>query len=480
MILANDTVIFQTTRRLVCYDFSALTASSICDSPPQPPATAAWVYPDTSDFVSICASPVLASSREVSGVDLIFAHGNDGLLALTPSGTLVDFEAMLSCDSGFTTPAIGPIHDDDPEAPDDRNLAYVSLFDLGNPSCQAGDPKMFGFVADDFATNVAVSINDGPQLFRIGSGASPTLRDDGVCVIPSDDGWVYAIENTTTMARIWRIRPPGIIAGDSYSFSASAAVFPDGNLICWDEYSTVSLINSEGVVWGSRVLSASTWIGGSSAADRLRWYNPHAWRAVRCYANDVEFDEELLPPYPFKRVWGYLPPEPLRVPLVGAPAIDGDGTLIFQSGSHILALRPLLADFNGDGCRNNFDGDSLAQLLTSPAQWQTEIGDVLGINGLGVCDCNNDGVCNNFDIDCAVDLILYGPTQCGEPAFTPDDGEPKDEEESSQFSGSGGFGEAESMEQAAAEPSTSSSPAEAYLEEFLAIIAGLRTYFEME
>jgi hypothetical protein len=110
----------------------------------------------------------------------------------------------------------------------------------------------------------------------------------------------------------------------------------------------------------------------------------------------------------------------LREQIEAPIAIDEDGTLIVCSRGYVLALRPLLGDFNGDGCRNNFDVDALELALEDYGDWGSTYGAPIGINLLGVGDANNDGVFDEYDIDGFVDIILadpgcgpgWGGTQC--------------------------------------------------------------------
>lgn len=51
------------------------------------------------------------------------------------------------------------------------------------------------------------------------------------------------------------------------------------------------------------------------------------------------------PPFP-SQTPGYNLRQAFRAPV----AIDEDGTLIAVNNGYVPALRPLLADFNGDGC----------------------------------------------------------------------------------------------------------------------------------
>jgi len=129
----------------------------------------------------------------------------------------------------------------------------------------------------------------------------------------------------------------------------------------------------------------------------------------------------------------YEPASPYNTVFESQPAITTDGTLICTNEGYVLALRPLLGDFNGDGCRSNFDVDPFADALMDLQKWREDFGDPIGINLVGIGDCNNDGEFNNFDIDCFVDLIV---NHSGCPTGTPEEGEPQ------ALMGGGGEGEA--------------------------------------
>ncbi|QOJ13699.1 MAG: hypothetical protein HRU75_03170 [Planctomycetia bacterium] len=105
------------------------------------------------------------------------------------------------------------------------------------------------------------------------------------------------------------------------------------------------------------------------------------------------------------------------------PAIDLDGSVVVANEGYVFVVRPPLADFTGDGCRNNFDVNAFVLALMDPASWHATIGTPGGVNLLGVGDCNNDGVFDNFDIDCFVDLVLCGnPCGCPRACCLPEGG----------------------------------------------------------
>jgi hypothetical protein len=111
--------------------------------------------------------------------------------------------------------------------------------------------------------------------------------------------------------------------------------------------------------------------------------------------------------------WHYVPPvigtNDLRQDFRGGIALNSDGTLIAVNNGYVIAIRPLLGDFNGDGCRNNFDIDAFNLAMTNPAQWETDYGLPRGLNFVGVGDINNDGFVNSFDINPFVALINNYP-----------------------------------------------------------------------
>jgi hypothetical protein len=110
-------------------------------------------------------------------------------------------------------------------------------------------------------------------------------------------------------------------------------------------------------------------------------------------------------------VWDEDPEHRIYVPRLrfcSPCATDVDGTFLCASFGYLFALRPVLADFNGDGLANNFDITPLGYALGNPTEWDARWGAVHGINLLGVGDANNDGAFNNFDIGLLVQEMLGG------------------------------------------------------------------------
>ena len=100
-------------------------------------------------------------------------------------------------------------------------------------------------------------------------------------------------------------------------------------------------------------------------------------------------------------------------------AIDEDGTLLCANRGFILALRPFVGDFNGDGTITCGDASAFSSALTNYSAWDQNYGQVYGINVLGVGDCDNDGLFNNFDIDCFTAILCGSCTSsiCEEEGF---------------------------------------------------------------
>jgi hypothetical protein len=184
------------------------------------------------------------------------------------------------------------------------------------------------------------------------------------------------------------------------------------------------------IVIGANLPIDVTTVTGAHVADARRVYmstpsktaGTNDGRRVLAYCYDAG-DETTL-----ALTWRYLPLTQggtnLERSFHSSVVINADGTLLAVNDGYLIAIEPLRGDFNGDGCRNNFDVDAFNLALTDPVQWEADFGLPRWINLVAMGDCNHDGLVNNFDIDCFVDLIanhsacapgFVGP--CALPAF---------------------------------------------------------------
>ncbi|QOJ13482.1 MAG: hypothetical protein HRU75_01980 [Planctomycetia bacterium] len=176
LILGDDRVIIQSTRRVYCYDFSGINATNACSSSvPQP--TICWKYPPeaASDcFRSSNASPTLAAVKTGEGwVYRVFVHGFGRVVALDPdTGDEVDSGATVPCDPAFSMPTIGPVSGGNPDA----KFVYATVF-AATPigaSCASEFHTLFAFDAANLSTSYSTSVADGPGI-PIGAAGVATV-----------------------------------------------------------------------------------------------------------------------------------------------------------------------------------------------------------------------------------------------------------------------------------------------------------------
>ncbi|QOJ13483.1 MAG: hypothetical protein HRU75_01985 [Planctomycetia bacterium] len=317
--------------------------------------------------------------------------------------------------------------------------------------------------------------------------------DSGNVAVASDDYTIYKIKNDSSLGLVWNYRPPGRTpntpldaCGDrlSWSFSASIALYQGDLMMVRDEFGRLSLIGSMTLPSGSQAASLvgrlqrdSHEVLGTSVVDRLRFYQPHVDGGIRVLKRSVTSNDPECPA-DIDLAWGWRPPGLLNGHFRGAPAIDVDGTFYCVSNGRIFALRPLRGDFNGDGCRNNFDVDAFVLSLTDRPEWDIDFGDKYGLNLLGIGDCNEDGVFNNFDIDCIIDLLINDATPCGDEGYTICEGEPEGCGEmlsgGGESSGSGGVAAMESSQSDDCNEVTDTD-----MEHFWTMVTALRAHFGM-
>lgn len=444
LVFANERVVVQTSRRVRCYNLSVINRTTACSAALVLPSAPEWQYPaDGTDFTSEAASPATGKTGP-AGSDfvvvvgrLVASHATQVVVAfLNPvTGDPFHFSPVAQQSSSITScPAIGPI-DDRP----DRHFTYVTLMQATPLS---GSPQLC-------TANVAAIAFDQPWHLPVVRWAdtarnwgSPVLHQNGDLLLPSDDPHVHTFDNRldTLEGCLWRRHPPQPVG--SSVFSATVGVFPDRVGVVWQESGGIMYRIIDGPSSLEVSENAGTvlnHIGGAPALDVAERFYINVDGSSRVYARKKAF---FVPKNLFDAGWRdpvtglpvvYEPPSPYNTVFESQPAITTDGTLICTNEGYVLALRPLLGDFNGDGCRSNFDVDPFADALMDLQKWREDFGDPIGINLVGIGDCNNDGEFNNFDIDCFVDLIV---NHSGCPTGTPEEGEPQ------ALMGSGGEGEA--------------------------------------
>lgn len=437
LVLPNNRVVVQLTSHIVCYDLTNI------DSCTETPPTLCWRYPASGQFRSKAASPTIVRAQNNSSVESIIVYGWTGdnpqtlkLVALAPPtncGTTVAvrWERMLlsgvPCPSASLTvqqtPAIAAIADDAAE----RNFVLNSSW-----AAYPDHDQFFGVFSDSSenppGTHADV-INDvgSVSTFWQGSIGSPSVHANGDIVIPSDDGAIYGFWNTTSPD--FRLQRRAAVGMGSSSCSTVAGIFPDRHLITWLENGTLKRIRDDSTAFVDdgqfTIQNGKNWEWGAPALDGAnRFYvntvgevSAGHGRRVLAFRNGVDQAGDIIQAWngsavvpPFIAVGaGYDLAQEFEAPV----AVDADGTLICCNRGYVLALRPLLGDFDGDGCANNFDIDALESALLTPEEWEAIFGEPIGINLLGVGDCNNDGVFNYFDLDCYTEVAAMGRCSAG-------------------------------------------------------------------
>ncbi|MBL8878368.1 MAG: hypothetical protein JNG88_04540 [Phycisphaerales bacterium] len=455
LILPSDRIVVQTTKRVLCYDFSnALTFNPNNCALQSPPLI--WQYYPTDGFVSEAASPALgyANNQGEPGMRTshIFVAGNlkrlpeDGGGALEHRATLVALDPLTgtgqnpfvwqaNLDDGFTqaavTPAIGPIDGDSAL----RNFVYVATF--GNSSTR----NFFACYSDNSAAPLWADLGGTGEIN--GSFASASIHGNGDVIIPGDDGEVHAFDNVIPAGSQLTERAAERTVGEHCS--ATAGVFPDRHCVLWEEGNALNRIDDTGPtieLAGSRSLQfKERWVHGAPALDATNnWYVNTLgqlsaypdYRKVMAFRNAIDGSSTIL------KAWQggeYIPPQltiggqtvNLRQKFEGQVAMDEDGTLVVCNRGYVLALNPFAFDFSGNGVIDDEDIDAFALALTAEPLWRTGYGDAFGVNRLGVGDCNHDGVFDALDIDCFESRfpVAYGRCAYGAPG----DGEGADRQD---------------------------------------------------
>ncbi|MBL8879111.1 MAG: hypothetical protein JNG88_08325 [Phycisphaerales bacterium] len=462
-------VVVQTNKRVRSFLITQLTCSSSSYS-------LDWEYPADSAGYSLTpspsgwppldsASPTIGNvESDGTGADYIFIHANDRddgdppvvrgrLLALDPStGQRVWQREIWAETQPLSTPAVGP------DAVNPWNNIYIAAFGAAQPT----NRHLHAFRADGLGADSSADITLGPQV-QSGSYGSPGVHhyddvSEASFVIASDDSCAYAFDNVAGVNSDLILFDHECVGfgQTGENFSGTSVVFPDRNVIWINEASTIHRFNGDdptseaerGVL--QLLVNKGTWewsqFAGDSA-DRFYVATPGTYgpdddsRVVRAFKNETETQEP--PDLPrILNAWSedkYTPPTIATHNLLQefeAPvAIDLDGTLIVCNRGYVLALRPLLGDFNGDCETNCMDFDPFVLALCDPGAWNAGpqpdegFGLTFGINLVGVGDCNNDGRFDNYDIDCAYALICPDELCCMDPE---EGAAPPGEEETSQ------------------------------------------------
>ncbi|MBK8914134.1 MAG: hypothetical protein IPM64_05935 [Phycisphaerales bacterium] len=450
LVLANERVVVQTSRRVRCFNLSAINPASACSGTLVLPTTPEWQFPaDATVFTSEAASPATGKTGP-GGIDFVVVVGR--LTASHPTQVVVAFLNPMTgipfhvipvaqeTNSITSCPAIGPI--------DDRPGWHFTFVTLMQATPLSGSPQLC-------SANVVAIALDQPWHLSVLRWAhtarnwgSPVLHQDGDLLLPSDDPNVHTFDNLLDPPLqdppnplcLRRRHPPQAVG--SSVFSATVGVFPDRVGVTWQESGGILYRIIDGpssLVVSDNAGAIPNHIGGAPLLDVAERFYMNTDGASRVYARKKSFQEGIDR---FDAGWRdpvtglpvlYEPPTPYNTVFHSQPAVTSDGTLICTNEGYVLALRPLLGDFNGDGCRSNFDVDPFADALMDLQKWREDFGDPIGINLVGIGDCNNDGEFNNFDIDCFVDLVV---NHSGCPTGVPEESEPQG------LMGGGGEGEA--------------------------------------
>ncbi|MGE0482223.1 MAG: hypothetical protein AB7Q17_17330 [Phycisphaerae bacterium] len=437
LVLPNRWIVVQTTQRLIAYDISGLPSSA--------PAFK-W---QSVELESNGASPAYGhvTRFEETGTERVFAQGviDDEIVVISIDPTVTSmsdrsFEWVQALRPYYTNwpvtncPALGTLDDDDPLYDEDGvRLLYCAT--AGDPVASTDD-HVFALFADGgthgTASRIAWSYRMDDAHGNVTSGAfgSPGVHGslsqtpDRV-VVTSDDGGIYGFLNRSDLSgsslRRW-------LKDGLDSFSRTAVLTHDSDVLCSDEGTVLyhdrddDTSLSEG---GDVAIHKGNSVRGTPAGDAHRVYistpGPSGSFAdgqrllAYCYSAGTPGTPSLS--------WRYLPPSTIRFDFLSSIAVSTSGVLLAVNDGYLVAVGPVRGDFNGDGCRNNFDIDPFALALhEDPAEWETEYGAPFGLNVLGIGDCNGDGYFNNFDIDCFADLVVYDP-YCAEDFIGPCGGE---------------------------------------------------------
>ena len=468
----RELVIVQTQGTVRCWDVSTVNPSKLYI-----PIWKVWLSSGSS-------SPTLGYPTRDAQEPQVYAQGvagNQGVVCgIDPvDGTILSqthLEPWVTPSLAYahqSSPAIGPVEGDALN----RNFAYAVTYDGED----AGDPHFFAVYADGSSATQAWGHNVYHGLINVTANmGSPGVFDfepqdisTADVATLTDEGYLWGFDNvdydgTLQPDAAWFPNPydPCPLSGN---ISSTAAITTDRAMI----FSTEGqMVGGECSEYGHRIylyrwgeehaehiayplLGTNRWVFGAPVLDswgRFFMATPSVFgpdndgRRVFGYRLlDTEpdgewdsFDEEWR--FPFDHA--FLPEPPLGPGVAGYPgysaplAMDEDGTLLCVGFDHpdgatyIIALRPLVADFNGDGVVSNFDIDPFVHAITDYEYWEygEHVGEEwlggwgqkYGINLLGIGDANNDGLFNNFDIDPIVEIIVGAGDGAGDGGGNPD------------------------------------------------------------
>lgn len=455
LILPNDQIVIQTNLGLHAYQFGN-------------PPTWCWSEP----MIGAKASPSYALDRSGPGaVGRVYAHGSGKLYCLDPDlGCNVLNHKVWSTaqfavgeqDTGC--PAISPstIDHEGQVIQGPERIVWVGTYNTaGLAPCTACrfhaflgraasgvtiQPLLLNADIDNFVFNPELACHlpcgtsGGCCRAHKGAIASPVVMNTGKVIMAGDDGGIYAFDN-----RVPPINPTSSLPNLRTVFDAcnciscTPATTADGEFFLWREFDgnvhmfvdldTAILHSASTVVEKGH----NQWVYGApivGANQRLYFGTPgnpgfetdDDWRTVQMR----QFDASATPPFirnPHQSADGWVfkytgLPTSVQQPSITPIALDTDGTIVAVNDGYIIALRPTVGDFDGDGYVTNFDIDPFVAALLDFPTWESGAapagwGARLRINLLGVGDCNNDGYFNNMDIDCFVDkLVCSDPCGC--------------------------------------------------------------------
>lgn len=437
LILPNSRVVILTENALECW------------APPFPTAPGAPLWSISVPTTSGSNNSASPKAAVVGGQLRIYAWIGGVLYCVSDSGTIIWTGACTTSghnDDG-QTPAIGPLAGDPT-----RSLVYCASFS-GQPAAERfhvfhadGNPQTGGgFLPLAWESRIERFFYLGGERKKEGTFGSAVVHRsgnaelDGAVVVGSDDGALYAFNNSASggaAADRWQL-------DRMHYISSTPAVSPEGWVFYWAESGgnvervTDSVASgtksghcqSHGWVWGAAALdSGGRYFFGNAApplgnTDDLRIFAfqqdifdpPPTFQLKRAWPDDLDFEPPRI---------GIVPGvDDLRQSTRAPLAIDADGSLIIVNNGYIYSLRVparFVGDFNLDGCTNNFDIDPFVLALLDPAGWDAAFGSFDKVNLLAIGDCNYDGYFNNFDIDCMVELLLAG---CGDSPLAAGSGE---------------------------------------------------------
>lgn len=263
-----------------------------------------------------------------------------------------------------------------------------------------------------------------------GTLASPSVLDYDIgtedladTVVPADDGEVYGFDNIISAFPPLDWQLP--VSPWTDFCSGTCAVTNDRYVVLYTEESDALWVYEFGTLFARATFELQLGVNHSMVFgapvldlhERLFLITPGSPPVLpddhgrQCLAYQIVRDNGIV--IGLSEVWKFPGSRPFIPDITssnwpGSPAplaMADDGTIVAVAydpatwRTYVYAIRPLLGDFNGDGCANNFDIDACVLALNDQAAWETQYGEVWGINLLGVADGDNNGVFDGNDID---------------------------------------------------------------------------------